>query len=407
MPRAESGLINPAPTAASPAPCEPVTKEHPIPGRPAQMSTRLAFFFIGMALAAWAPLVPYAKARAGLDDSGLGLLLLCLGAGSIIAMPVSGALSTRFGCRAVILASGLLVCATLPLLSYVAQVPLLAATLFLFGIAVGTSEVAMNIQAVIVEKGSPRPLMSGFHGFFSLGGFTGAGAIAALIWLGLPPFIASLVIDLALLALLLLACRHSLRYGNEGGQKSPLFVMPHGIVVFIGVLCFIIFFAEGAMLDWSAVFLESQRGFDRAVSGIGYAAFAIAMTAGRMTGDRIVAFLGGTRVLLVGSLCVATGFAVAVLAPYDVAVIFGFVLIGLGASNIVPVLYTATGAQNVMSPSHAVAAITTIGYAGILVGPAFIGFIANWTSLTLSFAFIGVLVLSIAASARLVAGRRP
>jgi predicted MFS family arabinose efflux permease len=383
-----------------------VTKDHPIPGRPAQNATRLAFFFIGMALAAWAPLVPYAKARAGLDEAGLGLLLLCLGAGSIIAMPISGALSTRFGCRALILASCLMVCVTLPLLSFVTQAPLLAVTLFVFGMAVGTSEVAMNIQAVIVEKAAPRPLMSGFHGFFSLGGFSGAGAIGALIWLGLPPFPASLAIDLALLVILLLSTRHNLRYGNEGGEKSPLFVMPHGIVVFIGVLCFIIFLAEGAMLDWSAVFLESQHGFDRAVSGIGYAAFAIAMTLGRLTGDRIVALLGGTRVLIMGSLCVAAGFAVSVFAPYDVAAVIGFVLIGLGASNIVPVLYTATGAQKIMSPSHAVAAITTIGYAGILLGPALIGFIAHGTSLGISFALIGILVLSIALSARLITGRK-
>lgn len=385
---------------------DPVTKEHPIPGRPAQMSTRLAFFFIGMALAAWAPLVPYAKARAGLDEAGLGLLLLCLGAGSILAMPVSGALTTRYGCRAVILLSGILVCATLPLLSYIISAPLLAATLFLFGAAVGTGEVAMNIQSVIVDKAAPKPLMSGFHGFFSLGGFAGASVIGALIWLGLPPFPASLMIDVLLLGILLFSSRRNLRYGNEGGKKSPLFVMPHGIVIFIGVLCFIIFLAEGAMLDWSAVFLESQHGFDRAISGIGYAAFAIAMTTGRLTGDRIVAILGGTRVLIMGSLCVTAGFMVAVLAPYDVAAILGFVLIGIGASNIVPVLYTATGAQTVMSPSHAVAAITTIGYAGILLGPAAIGFVADWTSLSLSFALIGALVLSLALSARLITGRK-
>lgn len=379
-----------------------MTTSHPTPGRPAQLSTRLAFFFIGYALAVWAPLVPFAKARAGLDDGQLGLLLLCLGAGSIIAMPVSGALSTRFGCRAVLLLSGLAVCVALPLLSFVADPLLLGLSLFCFGMVVGASEVAMNIQAVIVEKAAPKPLMSGFHGFFSLGGFAGAGSISALLWAGFDPFPASLIADLLLLVLLLLSARNNLTYGNEGGEKSPLFVAPHGIVVFMGVLCFIIFLAEGAMLDWSAVFLESQRGFERTASGIGYAAFAIAMTLGRLTGDRIVATLGGTRVLVFGGLCVTAGFLVAVLVPVDEAAILGFVLIGLGASNIVPVLYTATGAQKVMSPSHAVAAITTIGYAGILIGPAFIGFIADWTSLSLAFGLVGALILSIAASARLV-----
>jgi predicted MFS family arabinose efflux permease len=320
-------------------------------------------------------------------------------------MPLSGAFSTRFGCRAVILVSGLVACAMLPLLGVVADVPILALSLFLFGIAVGASEVAMNIQAVIVEKASPRPLMSGFHGFFSVGGFAGAASMSALIWLGLPPVAAILTIALALFVILLLSTRHNLAYGNEGGRKTPLFVIPRGRVLFLGLLCFIIFLAEGAMLDWSALFLIGQRGFDPNAAGIGYAAFAIAMTIGRLTGDRIVARLGGTRVLLFGGLCVALGFAVAVLVPLDMAPLAGFTLIGLGASNIVPVIYTATGAQKIMSPSHAVAAITTIGYAGILVGPAAIGFVAHATGLGTAFICIGALVLVVAASARIVAVR--
>lgn len=379
---------------------------HALPGRPEQWATRLAFFFIGVALATWAPLVPFAKHRSGLDDGGLGLLLLCLGAGSILAMPLSGALATRFGCRSVILFSGLVLTALLPLLAFLDDALLLGMTLFVFGAAVGASEVAMNIQAVIVEKGATRPLMSGFHGCFSVGGFAGAGCVSALLWLGATPLTATLLIGFGLLATLLLSTRNNLTYGNEGGERSPMFVMPRGIVLFIGLLCFIIFLAEGAMLDWSALFLESQRGFDRALSGTGYTAFAIAMTLGRFGGDRIVAGLGPYRVMLLGGLVVTLGFAVAVLVPFDGAALIGFALIGLGASNIVPVLYTATGAQKVMSPSHAVAAITTIGYAGILLGPAVIGFVAKASSLSLAFGLIGLLVLSIALSARRVTGPR-
>ena len=377
-----------------------------IPGRKAQFSTRLSFLFIGVALAAWAPLVPYAKARAGLDDGSLGLLLLCLGAGSLIAMPLAGALSTRFGCRALMIVAGVLVCAALPLLSHVAEVPLLAASLFLFGAAVGTAEVAVNIQAVIVEKAAARPMMSGFHGLFSIGGIVGAGGVSGLIWLGLSPLAASFVATLFLALLLLLSGRHLLPYGNAGGERTPLFVAPHGMVLFIGILCFIIFLAEGAMLDWSALFLIQAHGFDKETAGIGYAAFALAMTVGRLGGDRIVAALGGRRVLLVGGTSVTAGFLLAVLVPDGTLSLLGFTLIGLGASNIVPVLYTATGGQAAMSPSHAIAAISTIGYAGILIGPAFIGFIADWTSLDLAFILIGILVLSIAASSRLVMSSR-
>jgi predicted MFS family arabinose efflux permease len=324
----------------------------------------------------------------------------------MIAMPISGALSTRFGCRTVILACGLVVALLLLPLSFSSSGILMALSLFAFGAAVGACEVAMNIQAVIVEKGADRPLMSGFHGCFSLGGFAGAGSMSVLLSLGASPFAATAVIVIALVVILFVASRRNLTYGNEGGADSPLFVMPHGIVIFIGFLCFVIFLAEGAMLDWSGQFLVSQRGFDPTTAGTGYSAFAVAMTIGRFAGDWIVARLGRARVMLLGGLGVTLGFLVAVLAPVDEASLLGFVLIGLGASNIVPVLYTATGAQTVMSPSHAVAAITTIGYAGILVGPAAIGPVSDWTSLSFAFALIGILVLTIPLSARFVAGQK-
>jgi predicted MFS family arabinose efflux permease len=379
---------------------------HAQPGRPEQSATRLSFFFIGVTLANWAALVPFAKLRTGLDDTRLGFLLLCLGAGSIIAMPISGALSTRFGCRAVILVCGLAVALLLLPLSFLASGLLMAVSLFAFGAAVGACEVAMNIQAVIVEKGADRPVMSGFHGCFSLGGFAGAGSMSLLLSLGVAPVVATFAIVLVLLAILLVANRRNIAYGNEGGADSPLFVLPHGIVVFIGFLCFVIFLAEGAMLDWSGQFLVSQRGFDATAAGTGYSAFAIAMTVGRFAGDWIVAHLGRARILLLGGFGVTLGFLLAVLAPFDVAALLGFVLIGLGASNIVPVLYTAAGAQRVMSPSHAVAAITTIGYAGILLGPAAIGPVADWTSLSWAFALIAAMVLVIPLSARIIAGQK-
>ncbi|WP_374378251.1 MFS transporter [Dongia sp.] len=380
--------------------------QHAAPGRAEQNATRLSFSFIGVALATWAPLVPFAKMRAGLDEAGLGLLLLCLGAGSILAMPISGALATRFGCRAVILVSGATVCIALPLLAWQSIPMALAATLFVFGAAVGACEVAMNIQAVIVEKGAGRPLMSGLHGCFSIGGFAGAGSVSLCLSLGLTPLATTGFVTIALVMILLAADRRNLRYGNEGGARSPLFVMPRGIVLFIGLLCFICFLAEGAMLDWSAEFLISERSVPHTSSGSAYTAFAIAMTVGRFGGDRIVAALGRIRVMVLGGFLMAAGFSLAIWAPGMAGALFGFLCIGLGASNIVPVLYTATGAQSVMSPSHAVAAITTIGYSGILLGPAAIGFVAKASSLGTAFLLIAALILIVPLSAKLVAGRR-
>ena len=365
-----------------------------IPGRLEQMSTRIAFFIAGLGIAAWAPLVPYAKARAGLDEGTLGLLLLCLGVGSILAMPLAGVLATRFGCRRVATGGTLLICAALPLLATVSSIPALIATLFMFGAGLGTVDSTVNLQAVIVERASGKNMMSGFHGLFSLGGIVGAAGVSALLGLGLSPLGAMLVVVAMLIAAMFKAVPHMLPYGSE--SSGPAFAVPHGIVLFIGGMCFIVFLTEGAALDWSAVFLTQERGIDTAYAGLGYAAFALTMTAGRLTGDRIVRQLGATRVILFGGLMAAAGLFLATFAPGWQAALLGYALVGAGCSNIVPVLYTAVGKQTVMPQSIAVPAITTLGYAGILAGPAVIGFVAHGSSLSFAFGLMAVLLVAVA-----------
>jgi len=366
-------------------------------------STRLAFLVAGLAVSAWAPLVPYAKARLALDDAWLGLLLLCLGAGSLLAMPVTGLLSARLGCRPVMTGAGALACLILPCLALAGTPLQLGLALFLFGAAIGTLDVAMNIQAVIVEKASGGALMSGFHGLYSVGGALGAGAMSLLLWLGLEPLPAALALAVLVLCVLLFASRDFLREPDAAERDGPLFVLPHGAVVFIGALCFVVFLAEGAMLDWSALLLTIRTGLAAGQGGLGYASFAVAMTLGRLTGDRVVRRLGGTRVLLGGGLCAGAGFFLAVQATVPAVALLGFVLVGLGASNIVPILFTAAGNQRAMPVSLAIGAISTIGYAGILAGPALIGFIAHASSLGVAFAGLGGAMLLVAASARVAA----
>lgn len=370
------------------------------PGRLEQMSTRIAFFIAGFGIAAWAPLVPYAKARAGLDEGTLGLLLLCLGVGSILAMPLAGILATRFGCRRVATGGTLLICAALPLLATVSSIPALIAALFMFGAGLGTVDSTVNLQAVIVERASGKNMMSGFHGLFSLGGIVGAAGVSALLGLGTSPLGATLVVIVLLLIALAKAVPHLLPYGSE--SSGPAFAVPHGIVLFIGGMCFIVFLAEGAALDWSAVFLAQERGIDTAYAGLGYAAFALTMTVGRLTGDKIVRRLGATRVIVFGGLTAAAGLLLATFAPGWEAALVGYALLGAGCSNIVPVLYTAVGKQTVMPESIAVPAITTLGYAGILAGPAVIGFIAHGSSLSFAFALMAVLLVAVAVGGKVL-----
>jgi predicted MFS family arabinose efflux permease len=360
------------------------------------------FFVVGFASAGWAALVPFAKARAGIDDGALGLLLLCLGVGSIVAMLPAGALAARFGCRRIVVLAGAVLCLTLPPLAVLSNPLALAATLFVFGAGLGCTDVTMNIQAIIVERESRRPMMSGFHGLFSLGGMVGAAAMTAVLGAGASPFAATLCVVAGMVVALTATASHLLPYGSQ--REGPVLAIPHGIVLFIGALCFIVFLAEGAMLDWAAVFLISVRGVRPAYGGLGYAAFSLAMTIGRLAGDRIVGLCGGTNVMTYGGLCAAAGFALATLVPVWQVALVGYALIGVGCSNIVPVLYTSVGRQTVVPEHMAVAAITTLGYAGILAGPAAIGFVARMSSLSVAFQVVAMLLVGVAASGPVLSG---
>lgn len=232
--------------------------ERSIPGKMERISTRVAFFIAGFAIAAWAPLVPFAKSRLALDEATLGLVLLCLGIGSIVSMPLVGMAAARFGCRNVIWAGAIALCLIIPCLAIAPSMLTLAITLFLFGAAVGTIDVTVNIQAVIIEKASGRSLMSGFHGMFSFGGIIGAGGMSLLLSLGVTPFVATLIISAIILGSIVAIGAHLLPYGSE--EEGASFVFPKGIILFLGLLAFICFLTEGAILDWGAVYMSSAKG---------------------------------------------------------------------------------------------------------------------------------------------------
>lgn len=372
----------------------------PQPGHAERLTTRAAFFIVGAGYSMWAALVPYAKTRLGLDEATLGLLLLCIGIGSLLAMPFTGPLTGRFGCRRVLLVSIPVYLLALPLLAMLESPWAMAACLLFFGAAVGMADVALNIQAVFVEQAAGRALMSGFHGLYSVGGFCGAGGMALLLGAGLGPLASACLLSAGLFLLLALYGRHFLPYGAEGGTR--MLVLPRGVVLLIGALCFIMYLSEGTVLDWGALFMTAERGTEAASAGLAFACFSIAMTFGRLFGDRVVQTLGDARVLLWGSLCAACGFGLAIFAPSAGLSFLGFGVVGLGVSNIVPVLFSATARQTLMPLGMAVSAVTTIGYLGILAGPALMGFVAHATSLAAIFAITLVLMLFVAAVSRFV-----
>jgi predicted MFS family arabinose efflux permease len=374
--------------------------------RPAtRLATRLAFLIAGFGVACWAPLIPYAKARLGVDDGMLGLLLLCLGIGSVTAMLLTGMLSARYGSKPIIIAGALGMTVVLPLLA-VAATPLeLGAALFVFGGSLGSLDVAMNIHAVEVEKAAGKPLMSGFHGLYSVGGFIGSMFVTFLLSLGIAPLTAVLFAAVLMLAGAVVIWPR-LIVAVAGGEGGPLFVLPRGFVLLLALLTAIVFLVEGAVLDWGALYLTGAGLVDAAQGGLGFMLFSVAMTVMRLAGDVVVGRIGDRAVLTWGSLIAIVGFAAVLVAPVAIVAMAGFLLVGVGLSNIVPVLFRRAGSQSVMPVGLAVAAVTTSGYAGVLLGPAGIGFVAKYSGLPAALWMLTALLVLVTLTAGRVAVRK-
>ncbi len=375
------------------------------PDSPAAVrATRATFLILGIIAAAWAPLVPFLKLRLALDDAELGLMLLCIGGGSLLSAPLAGWATARVGCRTLLLAVGAVYCVTLPALTVLPGVPATAVALAVFGAALAAIDVAMNAQAVVVERATGRAMMSGFHGLFSGGALVGASLVSLALWFGITPLQATIALSTVSAAILLSQAPGLL---PRAGPATAGLAMPRGRLALIGVLCFLGFMAEGAVHDWTAVLLRFHRDADAATAGLAYAAFAVAMTFGRLTGDAVLRRLPAVMVLRWGALIAAAGFALMTGIPSIPAALLGCALIGIGEANIVPALFSAAARIRGVDPSHAIAAVAAPGYVGLLVGPAIIGLAAQATSLPVALGAAGLLLLAITAFARIATAEEP
>ena len=358
-------------------------------------ATRAFFFIGGFGSASWAPLVPVLRERLAIGDDVLGLLLLCIGIGSLATMPLSGALSARLGCRRVLVATGILFACILLAVTLVDSLWTAVPVILVFGALMGCLDVVINVAAVIVEKGIGRRIMSGMHAFWSLGGFVGAGLYGVWVGiLGLTAFQSTAIAAGIVLALTVGFGRNLIPYGGGGGS---LVALPRGIVVFVGITAFIAFLSEGAVMDWSGVYLTAVRGMDLALAGVGFSVFSAAMLTMRFLGDRVVQRIGQRPVAVGGALLTLVGILLIMFTPVDALLYFGFFAIGIGSANIVPVFFSLMGRQNVMPIGTAVSAVSTMGYLGILAGPAAIGFISSATNLQTAFGMLAVLSIAQAA----------
>ncbi|MBP2299965.1 MFS transporter [Azospirillum picis] len=365
------------------------------PANAARWATVAAFFLNGTVFGVWATQIPLLKNRLDLSAAVLGVALLFLAAGALTAMVASGPLLSRLGSAPVTRVTALLFAALLPLPALVPDVPALCLVLALFGAAGGTMDVAMNAQGALVERRLGRPIMSSLHGMWSLGGLAGA-ALGGLL-LPLMPAAAQAGLVSAALLVLFLALQGRLLPDRSGGGGG--LVLPDRRTLLLGTLAALSFMSEGAILDWSAIHLRDDLGAPQSLAGLGFGLFCAAMAAGRFSGDRLRQRFGGATLMRSGAVVAAAGLGLVLLGGSPLAAMIGFGVTGLGLSNVVPVLFSTAGAVEGGRADHAVAAVSTMGYAGVLAGPPLVGFIAQATSLATAFALIALLALVQAAAA--------
>lgn len=375
-------------SAPAPDACRPLVRT----------ATRCGFFMAGFGLAVWAPLVPFVRARIEMSDAMFGFLLLCIGIGSLSWMPVSGVLVSRRGIRPVVLGAVAMLALALTGMALADSIWLLALALFCFGGSLGVIDVVLNIQSVLVETALGRRMMSNFHGMFSLGAIVGALAMTAQLSLGLSAQFATLAMMLVVLLANLAVARGFLAARAPGGGLA--FVRPRGLVLLAGLLCFAVYLAEGAVLDWSALYLTGEKALDVAYGGLGYAAYTLMVTIARFGGAPVIARLGPARVIAFGGLLAAAGIALTLLTDSWALALLGYGLCGLGCANVSPVLISSLSRQTLMPMHTAVTVATTIGFAGVLAGPALMGLVAQLFSLGAAFFMLALLLLCIVPASR-------
>jgi len=368
--------------------------------RAARWAVAAMFLVNGALLANWVARIPTVQQRLGLSAGALGIALLGMAIGALAAFPVTGLLIAHYGSRRVTTGAALVYCAAVPLPGLAPSLPLLMVALIALGAGNGAMDVAMNAQGVAVEARYGRPIMSSFHGLWSVGGFAGALAGGAAAGAGIAPFPHLLGAAVVLVIAALVAARWLLPVAADADSGAPAFARPTRALLGLGVVAFCSALGEGAMADWSAVYLHSSLATSAAFAAAGYAGFSLAMTVGRLSGDRLTHRFGPVVLVRVGGLLAAVGLSVALVVGRSVPAVAGFALVGAGLSLVAPLVYSRAGRTPGVSSAAALAAVATMGYTGFLLGPPIIGAVAQALSLRDALGLIVLLAVAIAALAR-------
>lgn len=365
------------------------------------------FFLLGLCFASWASRIPTLRQELNLTDAELGVVLFALPVGSLFSLLLSGWLIHKAGSKRVVLLSLLLYGVVLVGIGVPETMAGLMAVLFLFGAVGNTVNVAVNTQAVGVEVLYGRTIMASFHGLWSLAGFTGAAVGTFMIGKAVDPLYHFLLICGAVIIVTTVAARFALKEDYNKQEAVRLFALPPRSLLRLGLICFCCMICEGAMFDWSGIYFQKVVNAEKGWVGAGYTAFMYTMALGRFVADGFTNRFGLKFTLQCSGALIATGLLLAVIFPYLWTSLPGFLLVGFGVSSVVPLVYSAAGKTKTLSAGAAIAAVSTIGFLGFLLGPPLIGLIAGITSLRVSFAviaFTGLCVAVLASLSRRVHG---
>jgi Major Facilitator Superfamily len=351
----------------------------------------------GFGYGSWVPRIAEIQEKLGVSEGQLGLALFMAAVGALIAMPLAGAAAHRYGSRAATAATVVAYGLSLPGLALAPGLIALGLALFVAGAASGALDVSMNAQGVAVEKRCWRPIMSSLHGMFSLGAMAGAAATGVIAGAGVPLLPHFAGIAALVVAVGVVACVPMLPMSAEAGAEGPGFARPSLAILLPGIVALAALLSEGAMADWSAVYLSNSLGAGTTMAAAAFAAFSMAMAAGRFTGDRLVARLGGDFVVRAGGALAAAGLGLTLLIGNSVVAVLGFGLVGAGLSCVFPVVLSSAARTPDLPPSAAIAAVCTVGYFGFLLGPPAIGGLAELIGLPAALGLVVLLCALIAA----------
>ena len=382
----------------------PLVEPPSAPPRRARWAVSLNSAASGILVGTWAARLPAIQQHLELQSGALGMALLCAAVGTLVATNVAGYLAARVGSSVVTTISGLLFCCTVPLLALAPSLPWLALALTLYGAAGGAWGVATNTHGVAVEHCYGRPILASFAAFFSVGGLVGASVGGLAGGRGIAPLAHFTAISACAAVCLVVAARHLLPAKAEAGGSSSSFVLPSGALIMLGVIAFCTVMSEGAVADWSAIYLQHTLATGATLAAGGYAVFSLLMAAGRLVGDSLTARYGAKTVVRTGTLMAALGSALALLIPWAPLAIIGFGVVGAGLSSVFPIVISAAGRSSDTSSGNAIAAVATCGYVGFLVGPPAIGFLAQVAGLRAALLLIVALSLLAAALSPRVGG---